>query len=298
MRATLPIPAWGGRPPSAHGPLPNRLAPLLLLLAAAGIGACSETHAGTEEAGDPRNGGTGTSYGRQATLGEGVARTYVTLEHDVPVELGVAISEDAFRGLRGAGAMHPHTNDEFLLSLPEAAGGLPFTFVELNWNPTGHEPEEIYGLPHFDVHFYTISREARTAIDPADPRYAEKAGRFPSFEYVPSGYIPESTAMGGVDPALAAAPRMGMHWVHEASPELNGATFTHTLIYGTWDGELTFVEPMVSKAFLDSRPDARVPMPMAQRYRTPGYYPREYRVYWEPSRKEYRVALSGFELRG
>ena len=87
----------------------------------------------------------------------------------------------------------------------------PYQFVELNWNPQGHEPPGIYDLPHFDFHFYTISLEKRNTIDPSDPLWAQKANNVPAAEYIPTNYIPAGPP--GVAPAEIAVPRLGVHWM-------------------------------------------------------------------------------------
>ncbi|WP_101297788.1 hypothetical protein [Halegenticoccus soli] len=41
-----------------------------------------------------------------------------------------------------------------------------------DWNPTGHPPEAIYGLPHFDVHIHLVDERAAEAIGPGAAEYA------------------------------------------------------------------------------------------------------------------------------
>lgn len=71
------------------------------------------------------------------------------------------------------------------------------------------------------------------------------------------------------------------------------SSFTRTFLYGSWDGELTFAEPMVTKAFMETKPDFRAPIATPAKYAAPGHYPTEYRVYWNAVTQEYRVALAG-----
>jgi hypothetical protein len=56
---------------------------------------------------------------------------------------------------------------------------------------------------------------------------------------------------------------------------------------------MIFAEPMVTKAFLETKPDFRAPIATPARYAAAGRYPTEYRVYWNEATREYRVALSG-----
>jgi hypothetical protein len=168
-----------------------------------------------------------------------------------------------------------------------ATNPTPFQHIFLGWNPGGHEPPGVYDVPHFDFHFYTTPNEARVAIDRAtEPAFDQKAAHHPAGDYAPEGYI---AIPGGV-------PLMGTHWVDPATPELNGQPFTKTFIFGSWDGELTFVEPMITKAYLETRPSyyQRIPVPA---YEEAGYRPSAYRVYFDEPTREYRVALTDFVWR-
>src|SRR5688572_7205687 len=95
------------------------------------------------------------TYGDAVKVGDGTARTYVELDRvtGAPTEIGVALSERALEALPTAGAGHHGMNmvtHEFILALP-ANNKTPFTFVEMNWNPMGHEPDGVYqDVPHFD----------------------------------------------------------------------------------------------------------------------------------------------------
>ena len=234
----------------------------------------------------------GTFYGAPVTVGAGTARTYVTLSHGAPSELGVAIRETGLDGLPqpAPGTMpdmgHPDMT-EYLLPLPPQAAATPYRTVEVDWNPHGHEPAGVYDQPHFDFHFYTISLAERNAIDPADAGFDQKAANHPPAEMLPQGYVP----------IPGAVPRMGVHWVDPASPELHGQPFTHTFIYGSWDGRVTFTEPMVTRAYLLTRPAFVAAMPVPQKVAAPGSYPATQRIYWSADTREYRVALSDFAAR-
>lgn len=229
-----------------------------------------------------------TEYGAEVAIGEGTARTYITMQRGVPQEVGIVLTEAALRGLpaaHDAGGIHEmgHTTFERILAMPED-NDTPFRHVVLNWNPGGHEPPGIYDLEHFDFHFYTIDVAERLAIDPKDPEFQKKAERAPSPEFVPNGYIlPEPLAF----------PRMGVHWVDPKSPELNGETFSRTFIYGSWDGKIIFAEPMITKQFLESKQNFTAALPEPARYATPGYYPTEYTIRWDDKARVYHIALSG-----
>jgi Domain of unknown function (DUF5602) len=257
----------------------------IALMSVTAASACREGSA--EVTRDPH-----TSFGPAVALGDGSMRTYVQTVGDVPIEVGVALTAAALEGLPGphspGGIRMPdgHHMYEFVLEMPEG-NPTPYRHALIDWNPAGHEPAGVYNVPHFDFHFYTITDAARRAIDPADPAFAEKAARFPDASYLPAGY----TAIPG------AVPFMGAHWVDPTSPELNGQPFTQTFIFGSWDGAMIFAEPMITKAFLETRPDFSRAIPVPERHAQPGYYPASYSIRWDATTGEYRIALGGFSQR-
>lgn len=231
-------------------------------------------------------------YGPESPLGNGTARAYLILSDEGhPLELGFALSESALEGLPDL-ADKPDEEAFLLIDLEMPEGNpTPFRLAALDWNPRGHVPP-MYQLPHFDFHFYLIDPETRDAILPADPDdYAsfEARGILPVVEgHLPGDYVyaPASTI-----------PRMGAHWIDPASHELHGAGFDTTYLYGTWDGSVIFWEPMMTKAYIESRPDAVIEIATPARVATPGWYPSAYRVGFDDESKEYRIALVGFTER-
>jgi hypothetical protein len=260
--------------------------------------------ASASQAADP---GVHRQYGTPQKIGNGMVRTYVVLDQKqggAPLEVGVALSEAAMDGLPAPvpGTMNMHM---FLLDMP-AQNPTPYKFVQFDWNPMGHEPAGVYDLPHFDFHFYTVSKDVRASILPNDPQYAQKAANFPAPAYRPPFYIDAATP-AQIPPAAATVPQMGLHWLDVRSPELQGMAgnpagfkpFTKTFIYGSWDGQYIFDEPMITRAYLVEKRaateaavrDEIIPVPTAQRYSPAGYYPSAYRIAWDAQAKEYRVAL-------
>lgn len=258
---------------------------ILIVASAVTLAGCNRTEASKAAA--------VTEYGKEITMGQGTARTYVTLLNGEPHEIGVSLSEAALTGLPSAhdpgGVLVEghYMIFENVLEMP-ASNPTGYKFVTLDWNPGGHEPPGIYDSPHFDFHFYTLSNEARIAIGPSDPDLQKKAENVPAPEYIPQGYIM---------PAAMAVPRMGVHWVDPTSPELNGKPFTQTFIFGTFDGEVIFAEPMITKAFLESKPNFTAPLPAAQQYAIAGHYPTGYSIRWDAAAREYRIALTGLTSR-
>jgi hypothetical protein len=241
----------------------------------------AETHRATD----------GTAYGTPVVVGNGTVRSYVTYAGGEAVEVGVAMSESVMSGLPKASGDHAEGHldmHEFVLDMP---AGNPTTFkhVGFNWNPGGHEPPGIYDLPHFDFHFYMIPVADRLAMVPTDTAdFNAKARNYPSPEFIPEGYI---------SPAPMGIPQMGVHWIDPKSPEFNGQQFSQTFIYGSWNGKFIFVEPMITKALIESRQTVTTPIGTAQNYGTAGRYPTSYTVRWNARAAQYEVALTGLVTR-
>jgi len=234
----------------------SRIHPVLLLTVAGVIASPTEilqaqnNRLADASAGAPRYvAPAAVRYGEAVKLGNGHARAYLIADKSgAPRELGVAFDEAALDGLPAAGTGHHDGHmmtHEYILSLP-AGNKTPFTFLEMNWNPMGHEPEGVYqDVPHFDFHFYTISKAARDSIVPTNPEFEKKGGNLPPAEFVP----PFNAALGppGVEPAKLVVPMMGLHWVDLRSAELQKLLgkpdgykpFTATFIYGSWTAAST-----------------------------------------------------------
>jgi hypothetical protein len=241
-------------------------------------------------------------YGVPVKVGNGRARSYVVRRKGDgrTVELGVALDETALQGLPAPMA-HPGGSDghahvdahEYLLALPQRHGTAA-QHITVDWNPGGHEPPGIYDVPHFDFHFYTISQAERDAMVPTDPMFMTKAARYPLPSASPAGFMVLPPAPAPVP----AVPRMGVHWSNLAAAELQPPSspqykpFTHTFIYGSWDGAFIFAEPMITRAFLLSKPDISVPVSSLPANVRSALRTNEYRIRWDAKAREVRIALS------
>ncbi|MNK01290.1 hypothetical protein D3C87_190870 [compost metagenome] len=221
-----------------------------------------------------------TLWGAEVQIGNGTARSYVELnESNFPISLGMALQGAALDGLPG----ETHQYD-YLLPMPEMISFPPFKHLMINWIPHGHDPVSIYGAPHFDFHFYMISNEVRSAITCAGSDEAVCMKR-PDTEAIPPFYLPTD----------AGIPLMGWHWYDPRSPEFNGQPFTATMIYGFYDGKMSFIEPMISRDFLVSRGSVDAVFPRAQKVPYEGYYPGRYQVSYDSVKDIFFVALKDFE---
>lgn len=219
-----------------------------------------------------------TFKGPQVEVGNGKARSWISISHTgVPSEIGIEMTADALTGH----ATDPEAHTEFTLPLHQKATAVtPFDHIGINWNPGGHPPFALFGLPHFDFHFYLISVEEQMAIPP-----------HPAVIFPPTGYMPASFT-----PDPFGVPMMGVHWSEPGS--VAPGTFTHTMIYGSYLDEFIFVEPMVTVDYLLS--GASINMPYAQPTlfaETGTYYPTTYNIYWDDKKQRVYITLSDFVLR-
>lgn len=70
----------------------------------------------------------------------------------------------------------------------------------------------------------------------------------------------------------------GVHWADPTSPELNGKKFVETLILGSYDGKMTFVEPMITLELLQNKPNLTEQIPVPTKFAKAGYYPMSYNI--------------------
>ena len=254
-------------------------------------------------------------YGEAKALGNGFAQVYVDLtDAGTPKELGVSFSESMLDGLPetpndysrcfdrdGNGKIDStgecHGDYELIFMLPTRSlenSRLPFKWVSVNWNPHGHHDPAPppWAAPHFDFHFYIQDRESVRAIrlgkcseliDCDDFKVAQKP--------VPTKYVHADHIDVG-----AAVAAMGNHLIDSKSPELakDGPSFTHTFIYGAYDGRITFYEPMITNAYLANRPDMCADLKLPQAWQYAGYYPTRYCIRHVRDGKRYTVSLEGF----
>lgn len=207
-------------------------------------------------------------------LGKGVVYSFVEYnKRKVPTAIGVAISGSAIKTL-------PEEMGMFDL-VPEGMHKIPpYDHIGFDWNPMGHEPPGIYDLPHFDFHFYTIPQGIRHAIT------CQGADEANCLKPVASSYVPIDYV-----PTPAGVPMMGWHWLDSKSAELNGQKFTRTFIYGYYKGVTAFLEPMVTVAYLKSKPQMVFPVKQQQNITISGWYPKNYSVSYKAVTDTYEVAL-------
>lgn len=213
--------------------------------------------------------------GGKATLGAGTARTWAEVDAmGKPLRVLLSIPDEALA--------LGHDATEHVLRMPRV-GDLPFQNAVINWMPHGHDPQGIFNVPHFDVHFYMMSEADRRAIT-LDGDSLARAQVAPEPRFIPEGFV--SSGM--------AEPGMGMHWIDPSAPEFNGQPFKASFIYGFYDGKMNFMEVMLAKAFLETKPNVWMPIAQPAAYPLRGRYPTTYAVRHDAKERQTLIILKDF----
>ncbi|MEU6864675.1 hypothetical protein ABZ924_15560 [Streptomyces sp. NPDC046876] len=274
---------------------------------------------------------TCTRWGPAAALGHGTVRTYGEYANGIPRSLGVSLTAAALTGLPTTPTDGRHCydtdGDDHIDAMHECVGGhsrelalpaaapaaapspssssassssspaeIPFRWALFNWNPYGHNPHGRYDVPHFDVHFYLVPQEDRAAIRTGGCALLIACDQLDAAgEPVPAAYLPAGYPASSPQTAEGA---MGAHL--DSRPPTTGTLSGQTFIYGAYAGRLIFLEPMLTKEFLEQHSTAPAPhstcepIPQPKAWQTPGWYPTRYCTAYRPERGDYTVSLTDF----
>ncbi len=246
----------------------------------------------------------------RASMGNGYFQAFVKQKNDgSPKSIGIKFPKQTLENLPtnvmhdGSTCFDVDNNNEIDLH-SECTGGhartlrfnsdlTPFNNITINWESHGHVPPGIYDSPHFDFHFYMTTDIERKKIFPGNcPGLLNCEVLEKAIVPIPEIYIHPDY----LNTELAFA-HMGNHYVDGTSPELNGGEFTHTFILGSFDGHITFYEPMVSKEYLLTQPNICNPIKQPLAFEVEGYYPTTYCVRYNENSEMYKVSLEDFEYK-
>lgn len=263
--------------------------------------------------------GVCAEYGASAEIGKGSLTAYTQRKGSRPTSVGVAFPASTLEGLPtdpptegkwcydkdGDGTTDPMTEctGGYENSLPFNKNFLqqvdtPLTYLLMNWNPMGHMPPHVYDLPHFDIHFYLNENEERLAIRPGPCPALVNCDDYKLGKLLPQ---PKYRTQDHID-LDALEPGMGNHLTDTTAPEFHGERFTHTFIYGSWNKEITFYEPMVTHEWFSglvdgSRENACFAAKQPAAWEVSGWYPTSYCLRYRENRDELTASLEGFVYR-
>lgn len=255
----------------------TRLSPLLIL-----AGACIPLMVGPALAASK----SATYEGQTVHIGRGIARTVVRTDANGKLSsISVVFTPGMLDGLPKADK-NADPDFPYLLAMPKKGPKTVVDHVVINWESQGHPPPKVYDVPHFDFHFYLVSYEEQMKVAFKDLKDSGDPSQQPAAELLPAGYV--------VPPGTAVS-RMGVHGIDRAAHEFHNHSFDATFIYGYHNKQQTFIEPMVSLAFLKSKPSFSAPVTRPASYTKPGEYPSAYSVKYDTATKRYEVMLSDFK---
>lgn len=185
----------------------------------------------------------------------------------------------------------------------------PFRYVEVDWNTEGKPrgPNGSFITPHYDFHFYVKDRafvekhmECMTVgktCDSLKTGYSQMRHflDLPPDRFIPEKYFPDN------DSSIAA---MGMHNLDGSfAYTVENVNHNPVIIYGTFDGELAFLEvSMTLYGFQDAIKAARknqkltwdILQPKAYAY---PWWATKVTLEYLPASKTFAFEFAGFELR-
>ncbi|MFC3034351.1 hypothetical protein ACFOEE_17735 [Pseudoalteromonas fenneropenaei] len=203
-------------------------------------------------------------YGEVMHMAGGTVNTWVALAAGGYYKIGMTLSPEI---LDINNLPTDATHHDAHLNFPRIAGS-PFKHSYFSWNPAGHSPSGVYDIAHFDIHLAFVEKEELAAIQFADP----EGQILPPAEYMPPTSIPQTFPNGN----YINVPGQGVHWYYNDTPEFNGGVFTETLLWGSYNGKLTFVEPMITFDTIISNPHFEKEIDMPLCVENTGFYPKVY----------------------
>ncbi|MBI5833494.1 MAG: hypothetical protein HZB16_14440 [Armatimonadetes bacterium] len=152
--------------------------------------------------------------------------------------------------------------------------------AEIHWNMHGHPPN-VFAVPHFDFHFYTIPEHHVMAITPADTHV-------PAANRVPAGY---SNADSVQAYQAQIVPQMGFHSLLLADL---GKPFTATMVLGYYGGSLIFIEPMITQEHLLMRQSFTMDVAVPPVFGRSTLYPTRFVATYDPGADAYQMLFDSF----
>lgn len=228
--------------------------------------------------------------GQEVTLGNGKVRSWISLySNGFPNEIGIEMTMDALMNPERDKQTPPIEGATINIPLHlKATQATPFDHIGINWNPNGHEPIGVFNVPHFDIHFYMISVAEQLAIPEWSPSTNAAFNFYPPPGYMPADYF---TPPG----AGTAEGQMGKHWLPVNLGEF--LPFSKIMIYGSYNGKFTFIEPMVTQKYLLSNEEASLSYSQPLYFEKKGNYPTKYNIYHDQSTGKIYITLSDFVAR-
>ncbi len=217
-----------------------------------------------------------TILGPETKVGTGIAQSFIKMNgQGDPEQIGFTFSAATLDSLPMHSAM-------FEIPVPKGNNTM-VDHISFDYNAHGHEPPGVYDVPHFDIHFYNISKAERGSIIAG----TKEMELLPAEIYIPKDYAP---IPGG-------EANMGKHWTDTTGTEFQGKPFDKTFIYGSYNGMFIFHEAMVALSFLQTKPNVSASIKQQPKVQVGGYYPGKFSISFDEDKQLYTVSLDNLQRR-
>ena len=152
--------------------------------------------------------------------------------------------------------------------------------IEVDWSSNGDTPPSVYTIPHLDVHFFAVDTVTQMGIAGGKDLLTANMGS----TYLPPDYKLDQFSEAG----------MGVHAFDTSGKEFHGQAFDHTLIYGYSFAKMYFIEPSVSKAYLDYPTNFSADIKQPQAFKFHGSYPTKYYIRYDSNTNEFQISIDNF----
>ena len=186
----------------------------------------------------------------------------------------------------------------------EATG---FASHSLDYQPCGHPPLDVFGGPHYDMHFYTDAMKVR------EERTCEQLPIFPicipdpTAQTTASGraFFNVANILGTATPANmpenffcdfdhAVPANGGNHcWDYSTNPDDYASWVEPVLIMGSYDAKIAFWEPMTPLGFVTGPDDHHFSKTVEYQGQTIKTLPKEYSINYVESTGRTTITLKG-----
>ncbi len=204
-------------------------------------------------------------------------------------EVGFTIPFASIQNAGSSGSTHDHPvifTADFPKQVSETTS---INHFEFDWMPGGHEPAR-YMAPHFDFHFYMVDKATVAAVDCTNGTQADPA-------IVPDGWFP--AVPPDTDPKPFCIPNMGYHALPASEFTSPGVfkegLFDKVMLSGFYNGKLTFIEPMITKAQMEKKESFTLPVPQPKSFGRATLHPTSFKATYDADENAYDFVLSDFK---
>ena len=235
------------------------------------------------EPGQLVQGNSGTMFGATVTTWARMAPDGTVLSAGATLPMALIENAPAMPGGMAPMAGPPSGSVPFAVDFPAAVKATTFLdHVDVGWIAGGHPP--VYLVPHFDLHFFTVSAQAVQVIDCKDLSQASLAQLAP--HYLPA--VPPDA-----QPAEVCRPFMGFHSL-PMTDLVPGMKFDKTMLAVYYAGQLNAIEPMITRATLMKKQSFSLPMPALAMVGKATRFPTRFEAVFDPASDAYQLTFSAF----